>query len=101
MSILLILADKGRLKVSDLYRLVPDLIGSGSPRTINDALNDLVASGFVVRRVRVERRDWVDYELSPLGWKVAEGLKTLIRALLEEEFKKRGVKKRSDSQPAV
>ena len=85
--ILLLLKEKGRMKISDFYVLVPEKTGSGSQTTIREALSDLVKVGLVKTIVRDEAREWVDYELTDLGRKVADKISEIIAAIKRSQAK--------------
>ena len=79
--ILLLLREKGRMKITDIKQIIPEKTGSGSHATIHQAIQDLTKVGLDKTITRDEAKGWVDYELTELGRKVADKLAEIIQII--------------------
>lgn len=88
--ILLLLREKGRMKITDIKQIIPEKTGSGSHATIHQAMQDLTNVGLVKTITRDEAKGWVDYELTELGRRVADHLANIIETIKKSRKVKRG-----------
>jgi DNA-binding PadR family transcriptional regulator len=84
-QILLLLREKNRSKYSDIQAELKKKTGSGSSTTIQRALKLLEDLGLIRSIVRDQPRGWVDYELSPLGRRIADHLAAIIEDIKREK----------------
>jgi DNA-binding PadR family transcriptional regulator len=83
--ILLLLREKGRSNFSMIKEDIKKKTGSGSPATIIRALKKLEEAGLVRTILRDRAMKWVDYELSPLGRRIADHLAAIIEDIKREK----------------